>query len=262
MRARILAIVAVVACGAAVFAAGTAQAGGTPSRLVVIGSGRSSTIRLTVGQGTALYGGRSASPSGGYLRLFPLFSDTPGLPARFYPIAGVVCFDAPHPGCRRAAPTIAARLHNAAGLPLLHQPPTTVVSLRMGGRPVIDNLRFAVELALDRTGRVAEPPRRAVVALTAIWRGPSAASRPRRLDLTQAGVYAGGQLYRLPRAVWDSWGEPLLPAAASSPAEAPRRVGASEGARRWTPAALGAAALVAALVAAGTVAALRRRANT
>jgi hypothetical protein len=257
MRTRIWAIAAVMACGTAAFPPGTAHAGGSPSRLVVIGSGRSSTIRLTGGQGTALYAGRSASPSGGYLRLFPLFADTPGLPGRFYPLAGVVCFDAPHAGCHRAAPTIAARLHMAAGLPLLHQPPTVVVSLRTRGRPVIDNLGFAVELALDRTGRAAEPPRRAVAVLTATWRGPAAASRPRRFDLTQAGVYVGGQLYRLPRAVWDSWGEPLAQTAPSSPAQEPHRVGAPEGARRWTT-----GALVAALAAAGAVAALRRRSKT
>jgi hypothetical protein len=256
MRRDVRVIAGLLACITPVLAAGSARAGGVPTRLVVVGAGRSVTIGLPGGEGDALYAGRTASPRGGYLRLFPLFANTPGLPGRFYPAGAVVCFDPPSASCHRAVSAVAARLDAIEGLPLLHRAPTVVVGLRSHGRSAGSNLGIATELALDRPGRPARPPHGRVAIVTATWRGPAAARRPRRIELSSAGVYAAGRLHRLPKAVWNSWGKLLLaPARPAAPPARRPRPGSAHG-HGWTAPAL-VAALVAAVLSAGAIA--RRR---
>jgi hypothetical protein len=257
MRVRAIGVLA--AGVAAMVATGSAHAGGSPSKVVIAGgAGQSRVVHLTAGEGNALYaGGSRTAPHGGYLRIFPLFGGMPGLAGRFYPGAGVVCFDAPQASCHEAAPAI-RRMLRSAHLRSLRGRPARVVRLRSGPRSAVDTLATAVEMALDRRGRAAAPPHGAIVNLLATWRGAHAASRPRRLELEPRGIYVSGRLHPLSRTIWTSFGRRLV-------VPPPFRIvpwhggtSSSPGSSRWLVAA--AIAAVAALATLGTsIAVVTRR---
>lgn len=189
------------------------RAGGVPSSVLLIGAnGAVRDVTLTVALGDALYAGQPrGSPPGGYLRMFPLFADTPGLDGRYYPTADVVCFEPPHPGCHDARPAVARQLDaTSKGLARLHGQPGVIDRLRSGGRNVPGQVRIAVQLALAQTGRVVAEPHGDVVKLSAAWRGTGSSTRPRQMELEPAGVYAVGRLYPLPRVIWTTWGARLI----------------------------------------------------
>lgn len=153
----------------------------------------------------------AAAARGSYVRLYPLGAGGDvGVPGRFYPATGAVCLSwdqgtqakpcqRPNPTLLRALQVSARRLARFRGrsvaLVRLENP---IVNARVN-----DQLRVAVELALDRYRRAVRAARPArCIEFGATWRGVRG-WRPRRLCLARGGVYAAGQLYPLGPAPWD-----------------------------------------------------------
>jgi hypothetical protein len=147
---------------------------------------------------------------GGYLRLFFVGpGDFPANPARYYPALECSALDWPtyETSCGRISPRLIRLLRPARALPRFHLRPTVLASIRFHGRltgmiTTAAALKDPVEMALDRTGRSAPQPRQCYV-FSGRWRGPAAASRPRRFLLCPGGVYADRHLYPLRRGVWE-----------------------------------------------------------
>ena len=152
-------------------------------------------------------GQRLPLPSDGYVRLFPFGPGLPGVPGRYYPGERVLCWSWQQPDrdCRRASENAVRLLEPLASLPRFRQAPTVLVELRYRGgrvRPALANLFVGLELAFERPGTPAAKVPGTALRFTARWRGPAAATRPRRFELGPAGAYSGGLLYRLDRGVW------------------------------------------------------------
>jgi hypothetical protein len=152
----------------------------------------------------------AARPLGGYLRLYPLDAGGHvGAPGRFYPRTDAICLSwnqAVVPRhCYRATPRLRRVLARAGALGRFRGRGPTLGLLASPGlpRPVISQLRVAVELAFDRS-RLARPDPRpaACVPFTASWRTSAAARRPRRFCLAEDGVHAGGLVYPLGRSLY------------------------------------------------------------
>jgi hypothetical protein len=168
------ALIAAIATAAFISVPG-AVAGGPFARIVGVGAkGAWAAIKLnpTGPRSDSVLGGRAvAVSSGGYVRIYPLIGGLPGIPGRFYPSAHVLClyWNEPVSNCSRLSVAGVALLAPLAGLPLLHEAPTT-------------------------------PPN--AIALSVLWRGPNATRRPSQLFLTPTGVYASRRLFPLQRGPW------------------------------------------------------------
>lgn len=191
----------------------SASAGGPFERLVGVGAGgdwREVRLAPTGARSDAslLAGGAHvARPSGGYVRLFPMVGGLPGIPGRYYPGRRVLCWSWQQPdrGCWRANETAVRLLGPLAHLPVWRQEPTVLSELRYQGRrvrPALANLLVGLELAFERRSVTAGPAPAQALRFTGRWRGPAAASRPRRFALGPSGVYAGRVRYPLERGVW------------------------------------------------------------
>jgi hypothetical protein len=221
-----------IVAAAALVVVPCAIAGGPFQRVVGVGSsGAWVEIELSPSgprSDTSFGGTAVAVPSGGYIRMYPLIGGLPGIPGRFYPAAHVLClyWNEPVSNCSRLSAAGVALLAPLAGLPLLYAVPTTPVAVRYRSRL----LRFAngnifavLELALERLplARSSVPPN--AIALTVVWRGPTAAGRPRQLFLTPTGVYTSRHLFPLQRGPW-CYLAVNLPNASASLIEATTRV--------------------------------------
>jgi hypothetical protein len=183
------------------------------TRVVFVASdGRSVEVRARESETDGLLSRRGslARIRGGYLRLFFVGpGDFPANAARYYPDPRCVALDWPtyETSCQRIDQTLVLLLGRARTLARFRERPTvlgriTYLGTPMGALRSAAALRSPVELALDRTGRVAaQPPR--CYAFTGRWRGPSAALRPRRFFLCPEGVYADRRLHPLRRGVWE-----------------------------------------------------------
>ena len=229
MRQRLL--ISVIAAAALVLVPG-AVAGGPFERVVGVGAkGAWAEIKLSPSgprSDTSFGGTAVAVPSGGYIRIYPLIGGLPGIPGRFYPAAHVLClyWNEPVSNCSRLSAAGVGLLALFAGLPLLHAAPTTSVAVRYSSRLLRfadGNIFAALELALERPSlfRSSLPPN--AIALTVVWRGPSAARRPSQLFLTPSGVYASKHLFPLQRGPW-CYLAVNLPGASASLIEATTRV--------------------------------------
>ena len=148
---------------------------------------------------------------GSYVRLYPLAAGGHvGVPGRFYPATGAVCLSwdqrtqakpcqRPNPTLRRALRAAARRLAHFRGRSVAL---ARLVNPRLSER-LRDQLRVAIELALDRSRRAvrATQPARCI-EFRVTWRGDGG-RRPRGLCLARGGVYAAGRLYPLGPAPWD-----------------------------------------------------------
>lgn len=183
------------------------------TRVVLVGlDGRSVEVRAGELQIDGLLSRRgSVVPlRGGYLRLFFVGpGDFPANPARYYPDPQCVALDWPtyERSCGRVSPTLVRLLRRTRTLSRFRNRPTVLAHLRyLGTFPGLLKTAAAltspVELALDRTGQAAPPPRRCY-PFTGRWRGPAAALRPRRFLLCAEGVYADRRLYPLRPGVWE-----------------------------------------------------------
>ena len=182
------------------------------TRAILIGSnGRWVEVRApeSVIDGLLSSRGSSERPRGGYLRLFFVGpGDFPANPARYYPRPQCSALDWPtyETSCGRISRTLIRLLRPARALPRFTARPTVLASITYHGRltgPITTSgaLKDPVEMALDRTGRVAPRPR-GCYAFSGRWRGAAMAVRPRRFRLCAVGVYANAHLYPLRRGVW------------------------------------------------------------
>ena len=148
---------------------------------------------------------------GSYVRLYPLAAGGHvGVPGRFYPATGAVCLSWDQgrqaKPCQRPNPTLFRAL-SASSRRLVHFRGHSVVLVRLVNprlsERLRDQLRVAIELALDRSRRAVrtrQPAR--CIEFRVAWRGDGGL-RPRRLCLARGGVYAAGRLYPLGPAPWD-----------------------------------------------------------
>jgi hypothetical protein len=151
-----------------------------------------------------------AVPGGGYLLVYPLLAG--GLaaePGRFYPGTGAACFSWTFAtgSCALVAPALADSLR-ATRLRAAVVEPTTIVRLSWNGvaEPLPSSYATTLELVLTRTAssRPARSMRYCTIRFTAAWRGPRAASRPKRLCVLATGLYAGGRVYRLTPGLYET----------------------------------------------------------
>jgi len=187
-----------------------AQGGGSPERMIVVGRDGSWTSVSLRSDPDGLYAGGPVvpRPRAGFVRIYPLFGELPGVPGGFYPSAAALCGDAPNRlgragRCYRLSRRALALLRPAGRVqPLRHM--TTLVRLTQCGADTrLPNLAFGIELALQRgLSRRSSLPSRGF-QLEAIWKGPGAASRPRIVFVTPRGIYARGRLYPAPAGVWN-----------------------------------------------------------
>jgi hypothetical protein len=146
----------------------------------------------------------------GYLRLFFVGpGDFPANPARYYPEQRCVALDWPayEFSCRRIDPTLTRLLARVDGLSRFRIRPTVLARVTYRGDfpgqlKTAGALKGPAELALDRPGKAAAPPRRCYT-FTGSWRGPATTLRPRRFLLCPGGVYAARRLYPLRQGVWE-----------------------------------------------------------
>jgi hypothetical protein len=192
-------VAAVIVVGALLLG-GAARAGGNPSQIVAVGAAHQTrVISITAAQGELLYQGTVAStPHAGYVRIYPIFFGLPGVPARFFPAAGVLCFDPPPATkCRQLPATVRAAFGLLRQLPLRLGPVSRVQALYVGAKQLrLGNVRTAVELAFDRGGHPGAS-RGGSVTLRIVWRGPGSSTLPRRAQLLPNALYASGLLYPL-----------------------------------------------------------------
>ena len=181
--------------------ASSARAGAAGPQ-VVVGVGTDhhvAQVRVSSAGGALLYQGKPTStPHSGYIRLYPIFFGLPGLPGRFFPATGTLCFDPPSSGCT-TLPTGARQALSPLGrLPLRTHPLTTVRALYHGRtRLRLGNLAVAIELAIERGGRTSPLPSRAI-PLRLVWKGPARATRPTEVRIgRRRGLYGRGRLYPL-----------------------------------------------------------------
>ena len=189
-----------------------ALAGGSFERIVSVGANGSWTAINLNQTGprseTVIDGGRAvAVPSSGYVRVYPFIGGLPAIPGRLYPAAHVLClyWHEPASNCSRLDPAGTRLLAPLAGLPLRRQAPTTPIAVRYRSRLLRyadGNIFAALELALERHPQARSSMPGNAVALTVSWRGPAAASRPRRLFFTPIGVYTPTRLFPLQRGPW------------------------------------------------------------
>jgi hypothetical protein len=218
MRLRLLAaVVAVVAVGSVP----DALAGGSFDRVVGVGA-RGAWVQIALEptgsrSDAVLYGHAVSLPSGGYVRVYSFVGGLPGIPGRFYPATRVLClyWHEPASNCMRLGGAGRRLLAPLAALPLRSEPPTTPIAVRYRSRLLRyadGNIFAAIELALERRAVVRASRPRNAVGLSVTWRGPRAATRPRRLYLTPIGVYLPGRLFPLRRGPWCYLTENLGPA--------------------------------------------------
>lgn len=188
-----------------------AQAGGSPERMIVVGrDGSWTSVSLrTDPNGELTAGGPAvAQPPAGFFRVYPLFGELPGAPARFYPSASALCWDAPNRlgrtgPCYRLSPRAMALFGPARRVRPLRDMATVVRLTVCSVDTRLPNLAVGIELALQRgLSRTSTFPTHAF-QLEAIWEGPGAAERPRIVFVTPRGIYARGRLYPTPAGVWD-----------------------------------------------------------
>lgn len=205
MRAKLaLAFLAALALGLPASAPGK----GFMRVVLVSADGRSVDVRGSEAEIDGLLSRRGALDRirGGYLRLFFVGrGDFPANRARFYPGPSCVALDWPtyETSCRAIDPQVARLLRPGSTLARFRVRPTVLVRVAytLSGSEFAAALSGSLELALDRRGRGAPQPR-GCYPLTGSWRGPRAASRPRRFLLCPTGVYAAGRLHPLRRGVW------------------------------------------------------------
>lgn len=146
-------------------------------------------------------------PRGGYFRVFFLGpNDFPANSARYFPDVDCLALDWPVPErtCRRIGSRFGLLVLFTAkrGLTQFRQPPTRLIGLRYHGRDV-RAVRGSVELALAGPWHRTTSRTRGCYALSTRWRGPDAATSPKRVDVCVDGVIAGGRLYPLKSGAWD-----------------------------------------------------------
>jgi hypothetical protein len=189
----------------------TAQAGGGPERMIVVGrngSWMSVSLRRDTNGDLHAGGPAVAQPRTGFVRVYPVYGELPGAPARFYPSASALCWDAPNRlgrtgPCHRVSQRALALFRPAKRLRPLRDMPTVVRLTLCGADLRLPNLAVGIELALQRgRSRPARFPARSF-QLEAIWEGPGATERPRIVFVTPRGIYARGRLYPAPAGVWD-----------------------------------------------------------
>jgi hypothetical protein len=191
--------------------AASAQAGGAPERIIAVGgNGHWASIPLGQNEGDALdaLGPSVPRPSTGFVRVYPLIGELPGLPGRFYPSAGTFCWDRPgalgRPGsCHRTGPKTVRVLRSTSRLSPLHATTNVVRMTQCGVDKGLTNVAVGIELAFERG--LSRPTRFPVHAfqLEVTWLGPEANQRPRIVFVTPAGIFARGRTYRAPRGVWE-----------------------------------------------------------
>lgn len=152
-----------------------------------------------------------ARPLGPYVRLFVLDAGGfVGVPGRLYARTAAACFDwdqsrDPRGACPRLTRALVRLLAPARRLAPFRGNPTTLARLAQPRLPngVRLQLRVAVDLAFGASDRAYPAPRPSrCIPFSAVWRGPSAATRPRRFCLSPRGIHAGGRLYPLGRSVY------------------------------------------------------------
>jgi hypothetical protein len=197
----------VAAVVASALAGAPSLAGKEFTHLVLVGpDGSSRDLRPSAAAIADLSGSRErARALGGYLRLYPLDAGGHvGAPGRFYPRTGALCLSWNQAVlaslCYRATPRLRRVLARAGALRRFRGRGPTLGLLASPGlaRPVVTQLRVAVELAFDRS-RLARRGRRpaACVPFTASWRASTTAPRPRWFCLAEDGVHANGLVYPL-----------------------------------------------------------------
>jgi hypothetical protein len=210
-RARMLALAAGL-LGFALTLSGPAAAKGF-TRVVFVGSdGRSVQLheKESVIDGLLSRRGAVEHSRGGYLRLFFVGpGDFPAAPARYYPASECVALDWPsyEQMCAGIDNTLVRLLRRARGLARFHARPTVLAGIAYRGTlsgaiTTAAALEDPVELAFDRTGGAAARPK-GCYGFSGRWRGPAAATRPRRFLLCAAGIYADHRLHPLRRGVWE-----------------------------------------------------------
>jgi hypothetical protein len=182
-------------------AAASARAGGAGPQ-VVVGVGADHhyrQVRLSSGAAAFLYRGEpTTTPRTGYVRFYPIFFGLTGLPGRFFPATGTLCFDPPASSCTTLPTRARQVLSPLDRLPLRTDPPTAVRTLYHGRtRLRLPNFADAIELALERGGHRAAPPSK-TTAFRLIWKGPESAARPSTVRIgLRRGLYSRGRVYPL-----------------------------------------------------------------
>ncbi len=217
---------------ALIFVSG-ATAGGEFERLVGVGAhGAWYAIPLSPTgprSDLALLRGRpAATPSGGYIRMYPFIGGLPAVPGRYYVSSHVLCLDRQGPvfNCSRLGEAATRLLSPFARLPLRQLPPTAPVGVRYRSRLLRyanGNIFAALELAFERASVPSSRRPRNSIRLGVTWRGPKATALPGTLLFAPSGVYASRRLFPLQRASWCYLAD-NLPGASASLIEATNRL--------------------------------------
>jgi hypothetical protein len=179
----------------------SAHAGGAgPQSVVGVGANHHARqIRLGSTVAALLYRGKpTTAPRTGYVRLYPIFFGLPGLPGRFFPATGALCFDPPGGSCTTLPTRARQMLSPLDRLPLRIDSPTTVRALYHGRtRLRLPNFAVAIELAFERGGHRAALPG-STTPLTLTWKGPDRDEMPAKVRIgRRRGLYSRGLLYPL-----------------------------------------------------------------
>jgi hypothetical protein len=146
---------------------------------------------------------------GGFVRVYPLGpTGHVGVPGRFYPATGALCFSwdqAAAPRSCHRPPMALRQLMRRGNVALFSHGGPTLAKLESPRvkAAVVVQLRVAFELAFDRgrlARRAATPTR--CIPFAGTWRGTTGAPRSGHFCLSPRGVHAAGLLYPLGIEPW------------------------------------------------------------